>query len=69
MHKRAFNALDRNGFAGEIVTLWDGGFHHGKPGVIVNIIQPRTVRIKLYDGAVVDADHRKVANGDNSDYD
>lgn len=68
MHKTTFNALDRNGFAGRVVTLWDGGFHDGKPGVIINLIQPRTVRIKLYDGTIVDADHRKVPLGDNSDY-
>jgi hypothetical protein len=68
MHKTTFNALHRNGFAGRVCTLWDGGEHNGKPGVIIDIIQPRTVRIKLYDETVVDADHRKVPLGDNSDY-
>lgn len=70
MHKTTFNALDRNGFTGRICTLWDGNvIHNGKPGTIINLIQPRTVRIKLYDGEIVEADHRKVALGDNSDYD
>jgi hypothetical protein len=67
MHKRTLDALDRNGFAGQAVTVWDGGRHNGSAGTIAGIVQPRTVRVRLYDGTLVDADHRKVCLGDNSD--
>lgn len=63
MHKTTFTALDRNGFTGRIVTLWDGSsFNNGKPGTIINLIQPRTVRIRLYDETVVDAHHKLCAS-------
>lgn len=67
MHKTTFNAMDRNGtYHGRTCTVWDQSESHGKTGTITNLVQPRSVHIRMPDGSRIVVDHREVALGDNS---